>query len=187
MHKTLQTKPRCLASVKMNRLGSLSIVVFVTIALAYPLGQQMLPAQKTTRDNLKMTSVATLLYLSDWDDVLPHPRETKSVFAAIYPYCKNVKVFRSANPGSRILFNLSIGGVAQTSIEKPAGTVLFYDEKPWPDGSHLASFCDGHVSLISAASWKKVAQTLHLKLKATAKPLPKDYWKRFTSIKGLPD
>lgn len=161
----------------MKRLQVISVVALATVG-AYA-AFQVSSAQDTTRKNLKAVATATLMYSSDFDDVLPRPLETKSWFAAILPYCRSAKLFFSGNPNSHLIPNLSVGGMVISKIKNPAKTVLLYDEKPWKDGSYLVAFCDGHVALVSARDWKILSKTLHFRGKPSAKALPKDYWKSF--------
>jgi len=132
-----------------------------------------------------MTGLAMLMYMSDNDDLSPRAHETTSVFAVLYPYAKNVGIFKSENPGGHFLLNEAVAGVVASQIPDPTHAIMFYEDKAWPDGSRLATFCDGRAQALTANDWKKVEKSLHLKLKHTAGYLPKGYWKSF-HVKGLP-
>lgn len=144
-------------------------------------------SQSTTRakkaealSSMKQLVLATIMYQTDYDDVCPYVQDTKSVFAVIMPYLKNNSIYRSLNPspGSRILYNMAISGVAGGDIPQPADTVLFYDSATWPDGTRIVGFMDGHARDLSPDEWQKAERTLHLKLKRSGKPLPPNYWRK---------
>ncbi len=136
-------------------------------------------AKTKTLSNLKQIGLGMMMYMSDYDDVSPYAQDTRSAFGVLMPYIKNKEVFKSYNPvASRILMNLAVAGVNQSAIPLPAETVLFYDEKQWPDGTRLAVFCDGHAKAIDPADWARFERTLHIKLPKSGKPLPPNYWKQ---------
>ncbi|HVT14301.1 MAG TPA: hypothetical protein VHE55_18705 [Fimbriimonadaceae bacterium] len=135
--------------------------------------------------NMKQLALGMIMYSSDYDDVVPYVQDSKSALAVTMPYLKNGQLTKSLNPGSRILMNMAIAGVEMTAIEAPAETVLYYDEKPWPDGSRLVAFMDGHVKFVEPEAWAKAEATLHLKIKRKTKPLPPDYWKKLHSIDDI--
>lgn len=145
-----------------------------------PEGGSSVPTAQGTSDNrtaaisnLKQAALGMIIYASDFDDELPYVQDSASAFVVTYPYVKSREQFKSRNPqGSRILFNMAIAGVNMNNIPEPAKTVLYFDEKAWPDGGRPVAFADGHVKYLSASEWAQAAKSLHLKLKRTAKPLP---------------
>jgi hypothetical protein len=138
-------------------------------------------AKSATTSNLKQVALGVIMYSSDYDDVIPYVQDTASAFTVINPYVKNQEVFKSLNPaGSRLLMNMAVAGVNSSTIENPQQVAMLYDSAPWPDGSRLVAFCDGHVSSVTASDWPKVEATLHLKLKKTGKPLPPGIGKSLT-------
>ncbi|HJP83730.1 MAG TPA: hypothetical protein VJ835_09525, partial [Fimbriimonadaceae bacterium] len=85
----------------------------------------------------------------------------------------NREITQSANPnGGRILLNMALAGVSTMSIEQPAETVLFYDEKVWPNGQYLVGFTDGHVKFLDEGEWAIAKNSLMLKLPKVGKALP---------------
>lgn len=128
--------------------------------------------------NIKQVSLGMMMYMADYDDVMPYAQDTKSAFAVMYPYVKSVDVFKSVNPkGGRILLNMAVAGVSAAQMEAPAETVLFYDNTPWPDGTRLVSFMDGHAKFLGEVEWRRAEATLRLKMPRSARPLPPAYWK----------
>lgn len=123
--------------------------------------------------NVKQLALAAMMYSSDYDDVFPYVQSTKGAFEVIYPYMKSKDLSKSLNPnGSKILFNMAVAGVNAAVIEDPAETVLFYEDKPWPDGERIVAFTDGHVKFLSEEEWEYAKATLSLKLQKTGRPLP---------------
>jgi prepilin-type processing-associated H-X9-DG protein len=43
---------------------------------------------------------------------------------------------------------------------------------PWPDGTRIVGFADGHAKKVNGDEWTKITKYLKLKLKKVAKPLP---------------
>lgn len=146
--------------------------------------RQSASSKTTALSNMKQLALGMIMYTSDYDDVMPYVQDSKSAFAVTQPYLKNSQLQNSLNPGSRILMNMSISGVEVTLVESPAETVLYYDEKAWPDGRHLVAFLDGHVTYVDPDGWQKCQASLHLKLKRKAKPLPADYWEKLNPGNG---
>jgi hypothetical protein len=129
--------------------------------------------------NHKQSALAMMIYASDYDDVLPYVQDTRSAFALVLPYTKDTAIFKSVNPnGGRMLLNMAVAGVALTEIPEPAETILFYDSTPWPDGTRLVSFADGHAKFVDAQEWHRIERSLRLKLKRHGKPLPPGLDKR---------
>lgn len=129
--------------------------------------------QATTLSNVKQISLAVMMYAGDFDDEMPYVQSTKGAFEVIYPYLKNKEVTKSLNPsGAKFLLNMAVAGVNMSSIELPAETVLFYEDKPWPDGTRVVSFTDGHAKKLSPEEWERYKPTLSLKIPKTGKPLP---------------
>lgn len=135
--------------------------------------QDQSPAQTRAVSNAKQLALGSLMYCSDYDDVLPYVQSVVTVKEVTYPYMKNLDVWKTGNPASQWRFNMCLGGVSQTEIAEPASTPLFYESAPWADGRRVVAFADGHVKLVGSAEWKGMAKYLKLKLKRSAKkPLP---------------
>ncbi len=149
-----------------------------TIApLATTLENGNLSAKKaSTLSNMKQISLGMLMYMGDYDDVLPYAQGTEAARYVTYPYIKNASIWQSLNPnGSEFYFNTSIGGANEIDILSPALTVLYYESKVWPDGTRAVAFLDGHVKFLDPEAWAEAAKTLSLKIKKKAKPLPMNY------------
>lgn len=138
------------------------------------------PSKKVAAlSNMKQLGLAMIMYSTDYDDMMPYVQDTKSAFAVTYPYMKNRELTKSLNPsGGRVLMNMAVAGVSSTEIEDVAGTVMFYDEKPWPDGTRPVVYCDGHAKTLSQEGWLAAEKSLHVRIKRKAKPLPPNYWKQ---------
>lgn len=114
--------------------------------------------------NIKQIGLATMIYSSDFNDKLPAADSTAKAEDEIYPYIKNRDLFKYRNPnGGQILYNTKLSGVNVTKVPKPVETVMWYDEKPWPDGKMLVCYLDGHVSFTDAKTFQaqlKMSQSL---------------------------
>lgn len=127
---------------------------------------------------MKQVCLASIMYMSDNDDILPYAQSTTQVKMVTYPYLKNIRAWDSFNPkGGEFRFNISAGGVNAAEVEFPAETVLFYESQAWPDGTRVVGFFDGHVKSVDAELWKRLQPTLKLKLKKRAQPFPLSYGK----------
>lgn len=123
--------------------------------------------------NAKQLGTALMIYCADYDDVIPYVQSTKGVFEVMYPYMKNVEITKSLNPaGSKFLLNMAVAGASQASIEAPSDTVLFYEDKPWADGTRIVVFCDSSTKTVTEEEWQKHQATLSLKLQKVGRPLP---------------
>ncbi|MCW5942302.1 MAG: hypothetical protein KIS66_08725 [Fimbriimonadaceae bacterium] len=122
--------------------------------------------------NLKQIALGFMLYAGDHDDAFPYVQSTASAFRQVQPYLKNEEILKTPNPsGGRILFNMAMAGVASTSVESAAETVLLYEDTPWPDGKRTVAFVDGSAKRLDEAEWQAVAGTLKLRLKRVGKPI----------------
>jgi hypothetical protein len=130
-------------------------------------------ARTTAMSRMKQLALSAIMYSADYDDVIPYVQSSKGAFEVLEPYSRNREITQSANPnGGRILLNMAIAGVTMTSIERPAETVLFYDEKAWPNGQYLVGYTDGHVKFLDESEWAVAKNTLTLKLPKVGKALP---------------
>lgn len=146
------------------------------LALVYSTGSaqqdknQINRAKTVALTNMKQLAIGVLLYVSDYDDILPLVQDTDTIFAVTMPYLKNKQLFKSLNPsGGRINFNLNLGGVNIQKIPNPSMMPLYFDSKPWPDGLHLVGYADAHIAFANPARWEKDHKQLQLKLKRTVK------------------
>lgn len=146
-----------------------------TVAVAVPATDSpSAPAdQAGTLSNFKQAALGMIMYANDYDDVLPYPQDSKAAYVVTEPYVKNRKVMATSNPSGGIMkFNPALGGVTMTQVPSPADTPLYYDSEAWPDGSRCVAFLDGHAKIVSADDWRAVAQSLKMRFRRTAKPLP---------------
>ncbi len=132
------------------------------------------PADRTkTLSNLKQVSTAMMIYMADYDDVTPYVQSTKGAFEVMMPYMKSKEITKSFNPnGAKFLLNMAVAGVSAYQIENPSETILFYEDKPWPDGKRAVSFTDTTARMVDEAEWERLKATLNLKLQKTGRPLP---------------
>lgn len=134
-------------------------------------------ARKDTLHDIEMCCLATVIYSSDYDDVLPWPQDMTTVKAVTYPYVKNIGVWKSHNPnGGEFQFNMNLGGALFTSLKEPAKIPLYFESKPWPDQSRAVAYCDGNASFSAAGQWNAQQKYMKPKFKRAAKkPLPRNH------------
>jgi len=139
------------------------------------------PVQPAVReaalDNARNIASGMLLYSQDYDEVFPYVQSSKGAAYVIYPYVKNINVFKTNNPmrSGDFHFNMSLSGVPISEIANPTEVPLFYDPFAWPDGTYLVTFADSRAKFITAEEWDRVKVNLKLKLKQVGKPLPLTY------------
>lgn len=104
--------------------------------------------------NVKQVALGFILYASDYDDHFPKADSTAKAKTLVMPYVKSQEIWTTAN--GRILYNTSLSGIADTSIESPASTVLVWEEQPASDGMRAVGFADGHAKRVSQAEWDRL-------------------------------
>ena len=170
---------------------SLKLIKIAAISSITPLGdlrpvmEQEAPSseepaaggKERSMNNLKQLAVAMMLYASDYDEYTPYVQKTDTMWVVLPPYFKDPAVMKSPRPDSPYRFNINAGGVNLVDVKAPATTPLFWDPKPWPDGTRLVCFFDGHVESVDEGDWPKVEAALKMKLphRNGMMPLPPDY------------
>ena len=128
-----------------------------------------------TTNKMKQVALAMMMYASDYDDQFPYVQGTASARAIVYPYVKNVDVFKSDNPlgDGQILMNMALAGVFQPAIASPDQTVLLYESAPWPYGGRIFAFADGHVKSVGPEEAETIMASMRAqKFPRKGKPLP---------------
>lgn len=111
--------------------------------------------QKPALSNVKQLAVAMIIYQADYDDVSPYVQSTKSAEYLLAPYMMNDDLWKTLNPnGSRFYLNMAYGGVSSVDVPDPAGTVLFYESRAWPDGRRIVAFADTHAAMLTEEEWQ---------------------------------
>lgn len=153
-------------------LGIAALICAAVIAFAQVDFKQQRSAGMS---NAKQLAVGLLIYCADYDDVSPWAQDTATIQTITYPYIKNKSVWQTMNPaGSVFEYNFVAGGVNMQHMANPGTLVMYWETKPWPDGTRIVAFWDGHVKVTSDADWKKTAKLMPTKMKRSAKkPLPK--------------
>jgi hypothetical protein len=122
--------------------------------------------------NLKQIATATMIYLSDADDIFPYVQSTRSLWNALGPYMRNAEMTKTKNPnGGQILFNMSLAGVSLSDVNEPAKVPMFFDSVAWPDGRYCVAFADTLVKWVNQEQWEALKPLLKLKLKRNGKPI----------------
>lgn len=116
----------------------------------------------TAVNNVKQLALATLMYSSDYDDKLPPT--VAGWHKAIYPYCKNERLFKAPgdkSPGDSFSLNSLVAGKFFPKIAAPSDTVMIYQGKGQKlafdqTGRAAVAYCDGHAKLIDKEAAKKL-------------------------------
>ena len=140
------------------------------------------PAQATASlSNAKQLAVGLLIYMADYDDILPYVNSTATVKEVVRPYLKNDAIWKTNNPSrpGEFRFNMALSGVNSVTIENPAAVPLVFDPHPFPDGRYTVAFADGHAKRVSEQEWRDLQPMFKLKLKRHGKPID-----RVTSRRG---
>ncbi len=113
--------------------------------------------------NLKQVSLATQMYLQDFDETFPPIKKDYKKMVA--PYLKRPAVFFCpAAPKTAYTLNTNLQGLKVKSVRMPRQTVLLYDGKKGKleyrhDGRASVSFVDGHAKLVTPEEAAKVRWT----------------------------
>ena len=137
-------------------------------------GQAPTAEQSESMSRLKQTSLATMMYASDWDSVLPYTQSTASAENVLLPYAKTSKIFHSPVNGGRFEYNLNIGGVLLTALPAPAETPEWVETVQNSKAPVYVAFVDGHVAKKPLAETKK-GLAVKYKRSSNSKPLPQGY------------
>jgi hypothetical protein len=141
----------------------------------------------SSTSNAKQLGTALMIYTADYDDIIPYVQSTKGAFEVLMPYMKNVEITKSLNPaGSKFLLNMAVAGAAMNTIEEPSKTVLFYEDKPWEDGTRIVVFCDTSTKNLTEEQWQAVQTTLNLKIQKVGRPLPATLGANWPPVKSVP-
>lgn len=174
----------------MKRLTILACVLCLPI-IAWSIGSRLqgeLQRDKAqTMSNAKQIATGMLMYASDYDDIFPYARDSKTAMLVTTPYVRNRDVFKTLNPaGGEFVFNLKLGGVSESSIPQQHQTPMYCESKAWPDGSRVVAFADSYVKSISAQDWPAIVKALAKSFKRTAtKPFPANYAQTLAKQMGI--
>lgn len=145
--------------------GAMLLVVALIAVLA--LGQRSPkgePDQIVTLSRAKQLVIACLIYASDYDEALPLAKTASEFQKATFPYVKSRDVYKTLNPaGGDLAFNGALSGALLTAVKVPTETVIVHDSKPWPDGTRVVAFADGHAKVLGKTEWTKVEPSLRAK------------------------
>ncbi len=110
---------------------------------------------RTCLSNQRQLGLALMMYVQDYDDMLP--RKSAPYKAQLMPYVKNDQVFHCPldAPGAlSYTYNSSLYATNIKTVKSPAQTVLIYEGKDMQmdfrhEGKATITFADGHVKQIS--------------------------------------
>ena len=120
------------------------------LMLPYARAQQQ-PQDKACLSNLKQINLGLLMYVQDYDEVLPPTKSMAKMQTLLNPYIKNNSIFACPATGTAYKVNPALSGKKMVTIKAPATTVTFYDAKPHADGRYRVGYLDGHVKVEAKA------------------------------------
>jgi hypothetical protein len=167
---------RHVCSVRSRRRGLTSLQTLALLAIAaltvtslaslhasaLQKGERSAEEKTNALRRIKGAAIATLMYASDYDDEFPYAASTTVARKLLAPYARTQDVFQSPTAGGSFRYNLNVGGVNASALDKPGEIPLWYEVLP---GSMLPAiaYCDGHAKLVSAGARQKVQASLKRK------------------------
>lgn len=110
----------------------------------------------TSESNLKQIGTALLMYVQDYDEVLPPMTSSTQLSKVLQPYCKSTAIFTQPGAEKPYQPNPILSKKKLRHITSPATMVMLYELVPASDGSRWAVFLDGHVAKVSESDWPNV-------------------------------
>lgn len=139
----------------------------MAVVSAWAVGQNLSPDEMRKRtqtlSNAKQVATATMIYCTDYDDMLPIGNSTEQVKKLLLPYSKSETIWKSENSGSRFLFNMNVTGVSMSIFTQPMRTPMIYESKPWTDGARVVAYIDGHARMEPKEKWPEIERMLKQK------------------------
>jgi hypothetical protein len=115
----------------------------------------------TAESNMKQLAVAMMMYVQDYDEVLPPMQDSAKLRELLLPYVRNKDIFISPATGQPFRANPHLSKRRVASLD-PTGVVTLYSSAPEPDGTRLVARLDGVVRRVGAAEWDKLSRALRL-------------------------
>jgi hypothetical protein len=106
--------------------------------------------QERSMNNLRQVVVALLMHAQDHDEQFP-------TFKTHFDLeMLNLDEEIAVHPVTKEPYhvNLALNGKSLGMIQDPARVPALYEATPWPDGSHVIAFLDGHIEHVDAEEWE---------------------------------
>ncbi len=147
--------------------------------------QQLRAQSISSLSNLKQIGTGVVMYIQDYDEVLPSPAAKYKDL--LMPYLKDEKLFHApAAPKTEkesYTFNTNLQGIGMEKLSNPSQTIMIYEGKNGkPDyryeGKTVIAFADGHARLCSEEEvarflWAEKAWKPRATKPVPVKPAPK--------------
>jgi hypothetical protein len=110
----------------------------------------------TSLGNLKQLGTALLMYVQDYDEVLPPMQDAQTAKKVLQPYVKNESIF--VNPDTKEPYqpNPILSKKKLAHMTAPAEMVAFYEPTPAMDGTRGVVFLDGHAKRVQESEWPRL-------------------------------
>ncbi len=116
--------------------------------------------------NLKTIGLAMLMYVQDYDEVLPPTKNPAHLRKVLEPYLKDRTIFTCPATGADYKCNPYVSTIPVKEIKSPGTIPFYFDAKPHADGLYRVVYLDGHMKPESQAPVvKPIARAPHSKSK----------------------
>lgn len=123
--------------------------------------------------NAKQMALGVIIYCADYDDNFPYVESTPALKEIVDPYVRNDSVFKSNNPNGKglLYYNMALSGVIMNDVENLYEVPLVFDPTPFPDGTYLVAFADGHAKYLAEEEWQALQPIFKKRWKRHGKPI----------------
>jgi hypothetical protein len=110
-------------------------------------------------NNLKQLALGVMMYVQDYDEILPPMQTPAKVQEVVQPYVKNPEMFKDPVTGEAYIPNPTLSQKKLAHIANPADFVLYFEPKPAPDGTRGIAFLDGSAKRIKEEDWPRYVRS----------------------------
>jgi len=142
-----------------------SIITAIILAIILAIGWYFFRSARhsalaaTSLSNLKMISLAILMYENDNDGIVPDLSTAEKMKQKLMPnYINHEGTFINELNNKPFVFNSNVAGVKLEDIEDPSQVVLVYEDRAVYQHQRAVGFLDGHAKRIDESDWPAIMQ-----------------------------
>lgn len=154
-----------LSLLNLRTIGSLNNIRPFDFNAELELNGKAAPEPSATRwDNtladarLRQVGLALMMYVQDYDEVLPDMSSAATAKKLMLPYVKDEAVFQHPITKKPFKPNPALSKKKVAHIANPRAFLAFYEDPAAPDGTRGLLFLDGHIKRIQEKEWSQVAR-----------------------------